>query len=44
MGTIRKKVGSYKPKEKNIEKLTKYLEKINNKNVKKLLYQYGKCY
>ena len=33
MGTIKK----YKPKEKNIEKLTKYLNKSNKKN-KKVLY------
>lgn len=34
MGTIKK----YKPKPKNVEKLTKYLNKTNNKNKKKVLY------
>lgn len=33
MGTVKK----YKPKAKNIEKLTKYLNKSNKKN-KKVLY------
>lgn len=33
MGTVKK----YKPKQKNIEKLTKYLNK-GNKKVKKVLY------
>ena len=37
MGIIRRKVGSYKPKQKNIEKLTKYLKKVNNKKTKSLL-------
>ncbi len=34
MGTIKK----YKPKEKNVKKLTQYLNKTNNKRIKKVLY------
>jgi len=42
MGIIkRKKVGSYKPKQDNVIKLTKYLKNINNKIAKKVLYRYG---
>jgi len=42
MGIIkRKKVGSYKPKQDNVIKLTKYLENIDNKLSKKVLYNYG---
>jgi|TARA_R110002049_G_scaffold108857_2_gene257444 hypothetical protein len=41
MGIIkRKKVGSYKPKQDNVIKLTKYLENIDNKLSKKVLYNY----
>tara|TARA_R110000772_G_scaffold148681_1_gene259256 strand:- start:25 stop:156 length:132 start_codon:yes stop_codon:yes gene_type:complete len=43
MGIIkRKKVGSYKPKQDNVIKLTEYLQKINNKIGNKVLYKYGK--
>lgn len=38
MGTVNK----YKPKPANVEKLTQYLNKVNNKIVKKVLYKYGK--
>jgi len=41
MGIVRKKVGSYKPKQSNVTKLTEYLNKINNKTKKKVLYKYG---
>ena len=34
MGTIKK----YKPKQQNVEKLTKYLNKAFNKTKKKVLY------
>ena len=37
----RKKVGSYKPKQDNVIKLTQYLENIDNKLSKKVLYNYG---
>ena len=38
MGTVkRKKVGSYKPKQENVQKLTQYLKNINNKKAKNIL-------
>ena len=42
MGVVkRKKVGSYKPKQDNVIKLTEYLENIDNKIGNKVLYKYG---
>ena len=38
----RKKVGTYKPKQDNVIKLTEYLNNIDNKIANKLLYKYGK--
>jgi len=38
MGVIKKK---YKPKQENVKKLTQYLNKTNNKTIKKVLYKYG---
>jgi hypothetical protein len=38
----RKKVGTYKPKQDNVIKLTNYLNNIDNKIENKLLYKYGK--
>jgi len=35
MGTVKTK---YKPKPANVEKLTQYLNKVNNKTAKKVLY------
>ena len=35
MGTLKKK---YKPKTVNVKKLTQYLNKMNNKTTKKVLY------
>ena len=43
MGVVkRKKVGSYKPKQDNVIKLTEYLQNIDNKTGNKVLYKYGK--
>jgi hypothetical protein len=43
MGVVkRKKVGSYKPKQDNVIKLTEYLKNIDNKIGDKVLYKYGK--
>tara|TARA_R110000796_G_scaffold226982_1_gene343507 strand:+ start:89 stop:220 length:132 start_codon:yes stop_codon:yes gene_type:complete len=43
MGAVkRKKVGSYKPKQDNVIKLTEYLQNIDNKTGNKVLYKYGK--
>jgi hypothetical protein len=43
MGVVkRKKVGSYKPKQDNVIKLTEYLQNIDNKKGNKVLYKYGK--
>lgn len=42
MGVVkRKKVGSYKPKQDNVIKLTEYLQNIDNKKGNKVLYRYG---
>ena len=38
--TKRKKVGSYKPKQDNVLKLTQYLNSIDNKLTRKVLYKY----
>ena len=43
MGVVkRKKVGSYKPKQDNVIKLTEYLKNIDNKLGNKVLYKYSK--